>query len=154
MSESIKNSGPRRSALRTLFYPVRFILGGVRELLYGIKEVCLMLSPPLRRGRRNRQFEKAGRESKKVAQKPANVAVFRKGERERRREIIDAEREIRKFMNSNGVQASEYRESLNRRKLEYSRGESVNYLAMVNARHRQALSEDTQSPDKGSDALS
>lgn len=133
-----------------MFSPVRFVFGGICELLYGVKEICLMLIPSFLRGRRNREFEKAGKDSQKVARRRANVAVFRKGERDRKREIIDAERENRKFMNSGSAKAAEYREQLIRRKQDYSRGETVNHLAMVNARHRQsqAKNEQSESPSK------
>ena len=127
---------------RTFFYPVRLVWAAMSDLLHSVKEICLMLVPSFGRGRRNREFEKAGKASQKIARRRANVAVFRKGERDRKREIIEAERESRKFMNSSGAQAAEYREQLNRRKLEYSRGEAVNHLAMVNARHREAQARD------------
>lgn len=145
MSESIKDVRSRRSMSRTIIFPMRFVFAAISELLFSIKEICLMLVPSFGRGRRNREFEKAGKDSQKVTRRRANVAVFRKGERDRKREIIEAERESRKFMNSSGAQAAEYRAGLNRRKLEYSRGEAVNHLAIVNARHRQAQAKEENS---------
>ena len=150
MSQSAKNRSRKKSIFRTLAIPVSFIFSGLTNLLYSIKEVGSMLVPAFGRGRRNRDFEKAGQESQKITRRRVHSTAFRKGEQERKREIIEAERESRRFLSANSAQATQYRQQLNQRKLEYSRGETINYLAMVNARHRKSESSDenAESPDK------
>ena len=150
MSQSVKNRTQRKSIFRFFVIPVRFIFNGVIDLLHSTKEIALLLVPTFGKGRRNRNFEKAGKESQNVTRRRVSSTAFRKGERDRKREIIEAERESRRFLNANSAQAAEYREHLNQRKLEYSRGETINHLAMVNARHRKSKTseEDSESPDK------
>ena len=139
MSRLINNQAPRKSILKLLFTPVYFVGVGLSEIAYGIKDIASVLIPTFGRGRRNRDFETAGRESQRIIRRRTDGgAVFRKGERDRRREVMEAERENRKFLTASGAKAVEYREQLNQRKLEYSRGESVNHLAKVNERMRQA----------------
>lgn len=145
MSDQVSNRRQRKSISRLLATPFQFIGSGLREMFIGIKEIGLMLVPSFTRGRRNRDFEKAGRDSQKVVRRNSRTTAFRKGERQRTREVVQAEQESRKLLNSNSKQAVEYREQLKQRKLEYSRGAAVNHLAMVNAKHRKLKASKEQS---------
>ena len=97
MSQSVKNRTQRKSISRFFVIPVRFIFNGVTNLLYSTKEIALLLIPTFGKGRRNRDFDKAGRESQKVTRRRVSSTAFRKGEQNRKREIIEAERESRRF---------------------------------------------------------
>ena len=138
MSESIRKSRPGRSIFRLLLAPLQFVFVALREAVHGLLEVLAVLFPERGGGRRNRDFENAGRDSARVVRRRASGTAFREGERARKQEIMDAERENRRFMNAGGTKAVEYREQLTKRKLDYSRGKSVNHLAMVNDKARKA----------------
>jgi len=131
-----------------MLMPVQFVLGGLCEILISIKEIGRMFGSIFTRGRRNRDFEQAGRKSQKVVRRHASVSVFRKGERERAREVMQAEHESRKLLSSNSKRAVEYREELTKRKVDYSRGAAVNHLAMVNANQRKVRSSEQQAESK------
>jgi len=148
MSDQISNRGLRKLILRAWSMTVQFVSVGLREIFVDMKEMWSLFKSVFARGRRNRDFERAGRESRNVVRRHASVAVFRKGERERAREVMQAEHESRSLLSSNSKQAVEYREELTKRKADYSRGATVNHLAMVNAKQRKAMSSDEQGESK------
>ena len=134
------NPNRKRGLLKRVFLalmiPGRSLFGALVELWDGLKDLGIFRVPFLGRGRRNRQFAKAGQEPRGPRRR-ASGAVFRKGERERKRELLEAERENRKYLSGNSAEAVEYREQLEQRNVEFSRGETVNHLAKVNAKIRQ-----------------
>lgn len=148
------NQGLLKRVVRTLTLPIRSLGGSLIELWDGLRGMGLFRLPFLRRKMRNRDFEKAGKEPRGTRRR-ASGAAFRNGERERKRELLEAERENRKYLSGNSAEAVEYREQLEQRNVEFSRGETVNHLAKVNAKLRQpkqkadAESSDAKSMDSG-----
>ena len=133
MPEPIKKQSTATIVLRMLMMPLRGIGAAAKELGSILKEFCFLPLSFFSRGRRNSNFEKAGRESQRVTRRRATDAAFREGERERKRELIEAERESKRFISGNSEKAKHYREQLEQRKLDVSKGEAVNHLAKVNA---------------------
>lgn len=129
-----------------LLLPVRSLAGALGELWGSVTDLGFRI-PFFGRGRRNRDFEKAGREPRGKKRRRTSSHVFRKGERDRKRELAEAERENRKYLSGNSKKAIEYREQLEERNVNCSRGETVNYLAQVNAKHRKSNSKKDDSED-------
>ena len=156
MSEPIKKQSTATVVRRMLMMPLRGVGAAARELGSILKEFCFSLLSIFSRGRRNRNFDKAGQESQRVTRRRATDAAFRQGERERKRELIEAERESKRFVNGNSEKAKHYREQLELRKLEVSKGEAVNHLAKVNAelraKERAAKAAESQSTSDQGDA--
>ena len=137
MSSSKKKRGLLQRVFLTLMIPGRSLLGALVELWGSFKDLGIFrLRLPFLRGRRNREFEKAGRQPRGAKRRRVSGTAFRKGERQRKRELIEAERESRKFLTSNSAEAAEYREQLERSNKAFSRGDAVNHLAKMNAKLR------------------
>ena len=142
----------KRGLLKRVFYalalPIRLLFGSLSELWGGLVGLGFFRLPFLSSRRRNREFEKAGKQPRGTRRR-ASGAVFRKGERERKRELLEAERENRKYLSGNSSDAVQYREQLEQRNVEFSRGETVNHLAKVNAKLRRKPKQkpDTESSD-------
>ena len=136
MSNPNAKPGLLKRILYMLTLPVRSLFGSLAELWGSLRELGLVRLPFLGRRGRNREFEKAGKEPRRVERRRATDAAFRKGERQRRRELMEAERENRKYLSGNSAEAVEYREQLEQQNVEFSRGDTVNHLAKVNAKHR------------------
>ncbi len=135
-----------KRAWHLISLPFHEISGSTVELWDSLKEIGMMLVPHFGSDQRNRSFEEAGRESNsKLVRRRADAAVFHKGDREREQELIEAERENRKFSNANSEEAIHYRQQMERQKRDVSRGEIVNHLAKINAKHRQPESKDHES---------
>jgi hypothetical protein len=147
MSNPNSNRNLFKKVSRLSVMPVRAVYAAVIELWVNVKEVAMMLLPRFGGRPRNRDFDQAGRDSQRLKRRRATDAVFREGERERMRELVEAERESRKFAKANTEEAIHYREQLEKRKLDVSRGEIVNHLAKVNAKHRDDHSSEHQSSD-------
>ena len=135
MSSSKKKRGLLQRVFLTLMIPGRSLLGALVELWGSFKDLGIFRLR-LPRGRRNREFEKAGRQPRGAKRRRVSGTAFRKGERQRKRELIEAERESRKFLTSNSAEAAEYREQLERSNKAFSRGDAVNHLAKMNAKLR------------------
>jgi hypothetical protein len=111
------------------------------ELYDWIKDLFGGLANSFFGGRRNRDFEKAGRVKGGRGPRVNATAEFRRGERKRMREIREAEYERRKLSRAAGEQAAKYREEVADRTANYSKGDVVNHLAKVNAKKRREESE-------------
>lgn len=127
-----------------LALPFRALAGTLSELWGGLEALGLFRPRSFRSHGRNREFEKAGRQPRFRRRPRSSASVFREGERQRKRELIEAERENRKYLNGNSAEAVEYREQRAQRNVACSRGETLNYLAQVNAKHRESMPEETQ----------
>ena len=138
-----RKQGLLKRVFHALTLPFRSLGGSLIELRDSLIGPGFFRLPFLSRRRRSREFDKAGKQPRGGRRARTTGAVFRKGERERKRELIEAERENRKYLSGNSAEAVEYRERLEQRNVECSRGETINHLAKVNAKHRKPM----QKPD-------
>jgi len=144
MSDPIRKPSIWKRILYALLIPGRSLMSALTELFGTFKDLGIRI-PFLGRSRRNRDFEKAGRQPRSQRRSRPSNDVFRKGERDRIRELAEAERENRRFLNGNSKQAIEYREQLELRNVNCSRGQTVNHLAKVNAKHRKSQAKEDDS---------
>ena len=135
MLKSNRNQGLRKRVFYALALPIRSVRGSLTELWGSLKGLG-MFRLPVGRRMRNREFEEAGREPRRMLRSRADDLAFRQGERQRKRELLEAERENRKYLSGNSAEAVEYREQLEQQNVEFSRGDTVNHLAKINAKHR------------------
>lgn len=152
MPSPSRKRGLFKRVFLALMMPGRFLLRALAELWGSFKDLGIFrLRLPFLRGRRNREFDKAGRQPRRAKRPRASGIVFREGERQRKRELIEAERENRKFLSGNSKEAIEYREHLERSNVEVSRGKAVNHLAKMNAKLREQKPKSDSAPDSESD---
>ena len=120
-----------RKLKRIMYSPVNVVINtslALRDVVYQVLTIVGLKGP--RRRRRNRDFEKAGRESPRIESVDDRAIVnLEKADRVRDREILNQVRYEKRTLRKRTKEAEELRENMRIDNLSVSQGDAISHLA-------------------------